>query len=110
MAQAGDAWRGRDRSGEELPTAPARRQTRLARIRQVKEALEAEGSAVAEKDKKEDATAAEARVRRSFTDREVGLWHTANGHVWPTIPNWERTTGSKGSWRRRSGRGEPQCA
>jgi transposase len=77
--KAEDARYGRDRSGEELPAELARRQSRLAKIREAKKALEEEARAKA--DDKEGKVEPDPKAQRNFTDPESRIQHTADGFI-----------------------------
>lgn len=97
--KAEDAQFGKDRRGDELPEELRRRETRLARLREAKQALEAQAAAEAAeraeqeaRDRGEDEQtvaerAAEAaskaaprpKAQRNFTDPESKIMKTADG-------------------------------
>lgn len=97
--QAEDAAFGKDRRGDELPEELRRRESRLAKIREAKAALEAEAAEAAElrsrarsaeRGEDPDATAAAARAagetaapkpkaQRNFTDPESKIMKTSDG-------------------------------
>jgi transposase len=91
---AEDAEFGADRRGDELPEELQRRETRLERIREAKEALEAEAKAaetarrgeLAEQGKTprnppagRDAFAPKPKAQRNFTDPDSRIMKTADG-------------------------------
>ncbi len=77
---AEDAQYGRGRRGDELPAELARRETRLAKIRAAKAALEAEAKAQAAQ------AAEDARVKLAAREQRVGR---AKGRV-PNVPDPEQ--------------------
>ncbi len=89
--QADDEQHGLDRRGDELPKELQRRETRLAKIREAKAALEAEAraAAVAENDERAaagkppkhvdlDAVEPEPKAQRNFTDPESKIMKASN--------------------------------
>jgi hypothetical protein len=91
---AEDAQFGADRRGDELPEELRRRETRLARIREAKEALEAEAKASEEARREEmraegreprrpsggrDPFAPKPKAQRNFTDPDSRIMKTADG-------------------------------
>jgi hypothetical protein len=91
---AEDAQFGADRRGDELPDELQRRETRLARIREAKQALEDEAHAaetarraeLAEQDRKprtppggRDPFAPRPKAQRNFTDPDSRIMKTADG-------------------------------
>jgi transposase len=83
---AEDAQYGKGRRGDELPAELARRESRLAKIREAKAALEAEAKAAAA----DAAAAAHAkRAARERQTRETG--RTPKGRT-PTVPDPTQTT------------------
>lgn len=91
-AQEDEAF-GADRSGEELPDWVANKQKRLAKIREAKEALEAEAKAEAEEKAKQPKKYRGGRkpktppgqpkpdAQRNFTDPESRIMKTGNGFI-----------------------------
>lgn len=97
--KAEDARYGKDRRGDELPEELRRRETRLARIREAKQALEDEAgeraraaaqAKAAEKGEDDEATAervdaavekatARPKAQRNFTDPESRIMKTSDG-------------------------------
>jgi transposase len=80
---AEDAAYGRDRRGDELPEALQRRESRLARIRDAKRALEARAKAAAEADAKTDAPppTPDPKAQYNFTDPESRIMKSPDGFV-----------------------------
>lgn len=89
--QADDDRHGRERRGDELPQELQRRETRLAKIREAKAALEAEAraAAVAENAEREaagkppkpvdlDAVEPDPKAQRNFTDPESKIMRASN--------------------------------
>jgi hypothetical protein len=89
--QADDEQHGRDRRGDELPKELQRRESRLAKIREAKAALEAEAraAAIAENAEREaagqsakhvdlEAVEPEAKAQRNFTDPESKIMRASN--------------------------------
>jgi transposase len=73
---------GVDRRGDELPAELARRETRLAKIREAKAALEAEARAQAEREGNDPKAARPAdKAQRNFTDPESKIQKTADGFI-----------------------------
>jgi len=92
--QAEDARYGSDRRGDELPAELARRETRLARIREAKAALEAEeqererarqaemreeGREPRKPDPDDEPPAPKPSAQRNFTDPESKIMKTSDG-------------------------------
>jgi transposase len=73
---------GRDRRGDELPADLARRESRLAKIREAKAALEAEARAQAQAEgKPPDAGVPTDKAQRNFTDPEAKIQKTSDGFI-----------------------------
>jgi transposase len=80
--QDDDARHGRDRRGDELPAALARRESRLQKIRDAKAALEAEAQAQARAEgKPPDDAVPPDKAQRNFTDPEAKIQKTGDGFV-----------------------------
>ena len=73
---------GRDRRGEELPEELQRRETRIARIREAKEALEERAREQARKEGKDpEAAKPTAKTQYNFTDPESRILKGGDGFV-----------------------------
>jgi transposase len=73
---------GRDRRGDELPAELQRRETRIARIREAKQALEERARAQAESEGKErEETKPKGKAQYNFTDPESRILKGADGFV-----------------------------
>jgi len=73
---------GRERQGEELPEELQRRETRIARIREAKKALEERAREKAKSEKKEDQEAKpESKTQYNFTDPESRIVKGSDGFV-----------------------------
>jgi transposase len=73
---------GRDRRGDELPAELQRRETRIARIREAKKALEERARAQAKSEGKErEETKPKAKAQYNFTDPESRIMKGADGFV-----------------------------
>jgi transposase len=73
---------GRDRRGDELPAELARRESRLAKIREAKAALEAEARARAQAEgKPPDDVVPPDKKQRNFTDPEAKIQKTTDGFI-----------------------------
>lgn len=73
---------GSDRRGDELPEELARRESRLAKIRAAKAALEAEARERAKKEGKDpDIAKPEPNAQRNFTDPESKIQKTSDGFI-----------------------------
>lgn len=73
---------GRDRRGDELPADLARRESRLAKIREAKAALEAEARAQAQAEgKPPDDGVPTDKAQRNFTDPEAKIQKTSDGFI-----------------------------
>jgi len=73
---------GRDSRGDELPAELQRRETRIARIREAKQALEERARAQAESEGKErEETKPKAKAQYNFTDPESRIMKGADGFV-----------------------------
>jgi transposase len=79
---AEDAEYGADRHGDELPAELQRRESRLARIREAKRALEARAKAEATaKGQPEDAAKPDPKAQYNFTDPESRIMKGPDGFV-----------------------------
>ena len=77
-----DARYGRERSGDELPEELARRETRLEKIREAKQALEERAREQAKSKGEADSEAKpEAKMQYNFTDPESRIMKGADGFV-----------------------------
>jgi transposase len=77
-----DARYGAEQRGEELPAELARRESRLAKIREAKAALEAEARAQAQaKGKPPDDARPPDKAQRNFTDPESKIQKTSDGFI-----------------------------
>jgi transposase len=77
-----DARYGPDQRGDELPAELARRESRLAKIREAKTALEAEARAQAQAEgKPPDAARPPDKAQRNFTDPESKIQKTSDGFI-----------------------------
>ena len=77
-----DARYGPDRRGDELPTELARRESRLAKIREAKAALEAEARTRAQAEGKQpDEARPPDKAQRNFTDPESKIQKTSDGFI-----------------------------
>ena len=77
-----DARYGRDRSGDELPAELARRETRLQKIREAKQALEERAREQAKsKGKPEEKAKPTAKMQYNFTDPESRIMKGADSFV-----------------------------
>ena len=77
-----DARYGPDQRGDELPAELARRESRLAKIREAKAALEAEARAQAQADgKPRDDARPPDKAQRNFTDPESKIQKTSDGFI-----------------------------
>ena len=77
-----DARYGADQRGDELPAELARRESRLAKIREAKAALEAEARAQAQAaGKPPDAARPSDTAQRNFTDPESKIQKTSDGFI-----------------------------
>jgi transposase len=77
-----DVRYGRDQSGDELPAELARRETRLAKIREAKRALEERAREQAKSKGEPEAKAKpEAKMQYNFTDPESRILKGADGFV-----------------------------
>jgi transposase len=77
-----DARYGADQRGDELPAELARRESRLAKIREAKAALEAEARAQAQAaGKPPDAARPSDTAQRNFTDPESKIQKTTDGFI-----------------------------
>jgi transposase len=77
-----DAHYGAERRGDELPAELARRESRLAKIREAKAALEAEARAQAQtKGKPPDDARPPDKAQRNFTDPASKIQKTSDGFV-----------------------------
>ena len=77
-----DTRYGRDRRGDELPAELARRESRLAKIREAKAALEAEARARAQADgQPPDDVVPTDKAQRNFTDPEAKIQKTSDGFI-----------------------------
>ena len=85
LDRAEDAQYGKGKGGDELPEELKRRETRLKKIREAKEALEAEAKAKAQ------AQAEEARERIAERERQEAQTGKKIGGVPPRIPDPEQT-------------------
>ena len=77
-----DRWYGKDKRGDELPRELAFRESRLKKIREAREALEAEARAEAEQAKKEGKKAAAVptdKAQRNFTDPDSHIMPAPGG-------------------------------
>ena len=73
---------GRERQGEELPEELQRRETRIARIREAKKALEERAREKAESEKKDDQEAKpESKAQYNFTDPESRILKGSDAFV-----------------------------
>lgn len=73
---------GQDRRGDELPAELARRESRLAKIREAKAALEAEARAQAKAEgKPPDDGVPTDKAQRNFTDPEAKIQKTSDGFI-----------------------------
>ena len=73
---------GRERQGEELPEELQRRETRIARIREAKKALEERAREKAESEKKDDQEAKpESKAQYNFTDPESRILNGSDAFV-----------------------------
>jgi transposase len=73
---------GGDRRGDELPAELARRESRLAKIREAKAALEAEARAQAQAEgKPPDDGVPPDKTQRNFTDPEAKIQKTSDGFI-----------------------------
>jgi hypothetical protein len=77
-----DARYGAEQRGDELPAERARRETRLAKIREAKAALEAEARAPAQAaGKPPDDARPSDKAQRNFTDPESKIQKTSDGFI-----------------------------
>ena len=77
-----DARYGADQRGDELPAELARRESRLAKIREAKAALEAEARAQAQATgKPPDDARPPDKAQRNFTDPESKIQKTTDGFI-----------------------------
>jgi len=77
-----DARYGTDQRGDELPAELARRESRLAKIREAKAALEAEARTQAQADgKPPDDARPPDQAQRNFTDPESKIQKTSDGFI-----------------------------
>jgi transposase len=77
-----DARYGPDQRGDELPAELARRESRLAKIREAKAALEADARAQAQADgKPPDDARPPDKAQRNFTDPESKIQKTSDGFI-----------------------------
>ena len=77
-----DTRYGRERQGEELPEELQRRETRIARIREAKKALEERAREKAESEKKDDQEAKpESKAQYNFTDPESRILKGSDAFV-----------------------------
>ena len=77
-----DARYGPDQRGDELPAELARRESRLAKIREAKAALEADARTQAQADgKPPDDARPPAKAQRNFTDPESKIQKTSDGFI-----------------------------
>ena len=80
--QEEDTRYGRERQGDELPKELQRRETRIARIREAKKALEERAREKAESEGKDPKEAKpEAKAQYNFTDSESRIMKGADGFV-----------------------------
>jgi hypothetical protein len=77
---AEDAAYGRDRRGDELPEELQRRESRLARIREAKQVLEARATAAAGGESS-DAPTPDPKAQYNFTDPESRIMKSPDGFV-----------------------------
>lgn len=79
---AEDAAYGRDRRGDELPAELQRRESRLARIREAKQALEARAqAAAAAAGESSDTATPDPKAQYNFTDPESRIMKSPDGFV-----------------------------